>query len=154
MKITIMINEEPVEITLTPEQLATVTQSQTFQLHYSRDCYVLGTANYTPIHTYEYDSAFLPSSIITGTLRRTEEGAKISIARIKRANRIEALAEYLGGLKEYVMGEDNYSIYFGSDLKIYAPESYKYAQDPEKVYMTKDCAIKACELLNSGQYTL
>ena len=46
-----------------------------------------------------------------GRYRHTKEVAEMSLERNKRANRLEALAEDLGGLTEFVDGEENWYIY-------------------------------------------
>ena len=91
-------------------------------------------------------------SLSFGRYRTTREGAELSLKRNQRANRLEMLVEYLGGLKEFVEGEKNWYITLCEGLWIY-DFTLKYFS-PEHVFMTKKGAIKVCELLNSGAYSL
>jgi hypothetical protein len=61
------------------------------------------------------------------------------------------LVEYLGGLKEFVEGEENWHIIFDGEYKPGCAETW---YEPEKVYMTREVVKKVCELLNSGAYSL
>ena len=86
-----------------------------------------------------------------GRYRSTKRGAELSLERNKRGNRLEALAEKLGGLKEWVRGEKNFHIYYNG----YWDNDYDFlAYHPEKVYMTKDCVIEICRMLNEGEFSL
>jgi hypothetical protein len=71
-----------------------------------------------------------------------------------RSYRLLELAAYFRGLKEYVNGEEN--CYVGYDVAEQEWEFYSsnYVYAPYRVYMTKEVAIRVCELLNSGQYSL
>jgi hypothetical protein len=62
------------------------------------------------------------------------------------------LAAYFRGLKEFVEGEENWFVIFkDAEYKTGCTETWF---EPEKVYMTEEVAIKVCELLNSGAYSL
>lgn len=87
-----------------------------------------------------------------GRYRLTKKAAKQSLARNKRANRLEALAEQLGGLKEFAEDEYNYYIYCRHNTWYKDSNSCKYS--PEKVYMTKECATEICRMLNEGEFSL
>ena len=76
----------------------------------------------------------------------------MSLARNKRANRLEALAEQLGGLKEFDSNECNYYIYLDNNEWIYSDCVYFYY--PEVVYMTEKCVIEICRMLNEGEFSL
>ena len=86
-----------------------------------------------------------------GRYRTTREGAELSLKRNQRANRLEMLVEYLGGLKEFVEGGENWHIMFKGEYKPGCSETWF---EPEKVYMTREVVKKVCELLNSGAYSL
>ena len=90
-------------------------------------------------------------SLSFGRYRTTREGAELSLKRNQRANRLEMLVEYLGGLKEFVEGEENWHIMFKGEYK---PGCSEIWSEPEKVYMTREVVKKVCELLNSGAYSL
>ena len=92
--------------------------------------------------------------IKNGRYRLTKEVAEQSLARNKRANRLEALAEQLGGLKVFEYGMYNYYIF-----KSICSDEWKYAwvshsNYPEAVYMTLDCATEICRMLNEGEFSL
>jgi hypothetical protein len=87
-----------------------------------------------------------------GRYRKTQQGAELSLKRNQRANRLEMLVEYLGGLKEFVKGEEN--CYIRQYKGDYSVSSDFDIFHPERVYITKDGAYKVCELLKSGAYSL
>ena len=87
-----------------------------------------------------------------GRYRKTQQAAEMSLARNKRANRLEALAEQLGGLKEFDSNECNYYIYLDNNEWIYSDCVYFYY--PEVVYMTEKCVIEICRMLNEGEFSL
>jgi hypothetical protein len=89
-----------------------------------------------------------------GRYRKTREGVKLSLKRNQRANRLEMLVEYLGGLKEWVNYEKNNFIYYDISRGEYLNFHNSVSFESEKVYMTQECAEKVCELLNSGSYSL
>ena len=91
-------------------------------------------------------------SIFFGRYRTTKEGSELSLKRNQRANRLEMLVEYLGGLKEFVKGEENcYVRQYKGDYSVSCDFDIFH---PERVYITKDGAYKVCELLKSGAYSL
>ena len=155
MNITVQINGIDTEIELTEEQVASIEaqkKPKKFEMKYESNCYVLGTANTTPIRTFEYNSLFLVSSSKDGSLRKTKESAELSLARNKRANRLEALVDQLDGLKEFVEGEKNWYVQNcgGTWYTQYTTSIYYQ----EVVYMTKECAVEVCRILNAGEYEL
>jgi len=87
-----------------------------------------------------------------GRCRTTEEGAELSLKRNQRANRLEMLVEYLGGLKKFVVGNLNWYITFRDGE--YHPACSTNWYEPEKVYMTQEVMNKVCEMLNGGAYSL
>jgi len=91
-----------------------------------------------------------------GRYRLTEEGAKLSLERNKKANRLEMLAEHLGGLKEfeYKKGVKNWYVTYDNFYNAWTPALTENMYDPEKVYMTKEVAIKVANMLNKGEYEL
>ena len=89
-----------------------------------------------------------------GRYRTTQEGAELSLKRNQRANRLEMLVEYLGGLKEFVVGEENWYVGYACLEREWVSHYSEDVYIPERVYMTKEVAIKVCELLNSGAYSL
>lgn len=89
-----------------------------------------------------------------GRYRKSEEVAKKSLARNKRANRLDALAEQLGGLKEFKYGEDNYYIYRYGDSTLWTITVTSNCFYPEVVYMTKESATEICRMLNNGEFEL
>ena len=113
----------------------------------SKKTYIINT------HTYEWHYNGSDKDYIEhGRYRLTKEAAEQSFARNKRANRLEALAEQLGGLKEFETDESNYFIY--SSINGYGVSSNKLDFNPCTVYMTKETAIKICEMLNNGTFSL
>ena len=89
-----------------------------------------------------------------GRYRKTKEGAELSLKRTQRANRLEMLVEYLGGLKEFVEGEENF--YIGHEGLGEEWESYSSTDvySPGIVYITEEVIERVCALLNSGAYSL
>ena len=87
-----------------------------------------------------------------GRYRLTKEAAEQSLSRNKRANRLEALAEQLGGYTGWVEGKYNYCIYLLNGQ--WENIGYKNIYEPEKVYMTQECANEICRMLNEGEFSL
>ena len=109
------------------------------------------------ISTVCTDTAFSGNSklyIEHGRYRKTKQAAEMSLARNKRANRLEALAEQLGGLKEFLYGEENYNIIFDINYGEWEILDNKIIYHPEKVYMIQECAIEICRMLNAGEFSL
>lgn len=151
MQVPININGVETLITLTPEQVASIeAQSKPKKFKW----------NYTYGQTYLIDNVCIlknsdgDGSLIRehGRYRKSKEAAEQSLARNKRANRLEALVEQLGGLKKWVDGELNWVIYLRDGLWGYTSFSLSY--EPEKVYMTEECAMKICRMLNEGEFSL
>jgi hypothetical protein len=149
MKITVQINGIDTEIELTKEQVASIEAQKKLEMKYEEYCtYVLEC-------TYA-SSGNTGNEIILkehGRYRKTKQSAELSLARNKRANRLEALVDQLDGMKEFVEGEENWYIYIGSDTRVYATYADKI-RHPEVVYMTKECAIRVYDILNNGEYEL
>jgi hypothetical protein len=92
------------------------------------------------------------SCIDSGRYRTTKEGAELSLKRNQRANRLEMLVEYHGGLKEFVEGDENWFVYYYEGE--YRSTCIETSFDPEKVYMPREVSKTVCNLLNSGAYSL
>ena len=75
-----------------------------------------------------------------------------------RSYRLLELAAYLGGLKEFVEGEENWYIVFLEETREekskWGAFCDKFAYSPERVYMTSEVARQVCIKLNSGAYSL
>ena len=78
----------------------------------------------------------------------------MSLSRNKRANRLEALAEQLGGLKEFIYREENYNIIFNINYGEWEIHNNKIIYEPEIVYMTEECATEICRMLNEDEFSL
>ena len=94
------------------------------------------------------------SCIEYGRLRKTQKAAEMSLARNKRANRLEALAEQLGGLKDFERGNENHYIYFNNSDNTWHFGTAVVTHNPGIVYMTEQCAKKICRMLNDGEFSL
>ena len=103
-----------------------------------------------------HSTGLIPSLMEHGVYRLTEHGARLSLNRNRRANRLEMLVEHLGGLQEcprkgrglfwtiaYSYSKDKWVI-------VYDPANYH----PEKVYMTEEVANKVVNMLNNREYEL
>lgn len=139
------------------EETIRVAQQQIYELknpkpkkfewkYESKGTYIVNT------HTYEWhyngsDKDYIEHS----RYRLTKEAAEQSLARNKRANRLEALAEQLGGLKEFEYNVENYYVYKDCIFKYNFTENSFYT---EVVYMTEECAIEICRMLNEGEFSL
>ena len=84
--------------------------------------------------------------------RKTKEGAEQALELNKRVNRLHSLAEDLGGLKEFVYYKKNWYIYMHKGVWEYTLTYDLY--EPDKVYMTEECAKKIADMLNNGEYEL
>lgn len=150
MKVTVQINGIDTEIELTAEQVASIEEQKKpkqFETVYSKgNTYILDTY-YNRIGDGN-DSKYLEH----GRYRKTKESAEMSLVRNKRANRFEALVDQLDGMKEFVEGEENWYVYFKDSN--WSRGYTKFLYEPDKVYMTKECAIKVCKILNAGEYEL
>lgn len=118
-----------------------------FEFKYPKECYLVTSTKIRAVG--EQGPVFLEH----GRYRLTEDVANQSLARNKLANRLEAKAEQLGGLKEWKYGEANYCIYY--DMNITWRSTYEsncFYQ--EVVYMTIECAEEICRMLNEGEFEL
>lgn len=151
MKTQIVINGDTVEITLTPEQLASIEAQKKptqFVMEYkSRETFMLRSTSFATGFSGT-DEVFLKY----GRYRKTKESAELSLVRNKRASRLEALADQLGGLREFVEGNENWYVY--NKRKKWLNSYSTYCYFPEAVYMTEECATRICEILNNGEYEL
>ena len=80
--------------------------------------------------------------------------AHMSLTRNKVSNRLEALAEQLGGLKEFELGDKNYYIYYDFSIKEWGRYHTELIYEPGVVYITKECAIEILRMLNTGEFSL
>lgn len=87
-----------------------------------------------------------------GRYRSNKDVAIQSLMRNKVANRLEALCEQLGGLKEFKVGDLNYSILWSNNEWVIT--YYQLGYKPEVVYMTKECAVEVCRMLNNNEFSL
>ena len=125
-----------------------LSEPEKFELEYEEEqTYFLTDIGISSFRTGKY-SEYLKH----GRYRQTKEGAELSLARNKRANLLEALVEQVGRIKEFAVGETNYYITYVSDQWDFGRTAVHY--EPEKVYMDEDTAIKVCEILNSGEYSI
>ena len=150
MKITININGTDVEIQLTPEQeaLAIKQAKPKFEWEYLEyETYLL-----TRTEIGEGSSGNAKEYIDHGRYRKSQQAAEQSLARNKRANRLEALAEQLDGLVEFVYDEKNY--YICTSRTEWERGYSTNIICPEVVYMTRECAIEICRMLNAGEFSL
>lgn len=89
-----------------------------------------------------------------GSERGTGKAAWLACERMVRTNRLSALAHELGGEIDFICGESNHYIYRNNTLNKYETRLSVNRNIPCNVYMTKECAVKICEMLNSGEVTL
>lgn len=87
-----------------------------------------------------------------GRYRKTKKAAEQSLLRNKRANRLEALAEQLGGLCEWKLFATNNTIVQDNRNKWVVSNPSFF--NPSVVYMTGECATEICRMLNSGEFSL
>lgn len=87
-----------------------------------------------------------------GRYRKTKEAADDALALNMRVGRLHALAEQLGGLKKWRVGEKNWFVehFYDRYVAEYTCRNYH----PERVYMTEECAKKISEMLNDGTFKL
>lgn len=152
MKITIDVNGNPTEITLTAEQVAFIEAQNKPKFQWN---YPISNTFLLAAHTidYNYDGDSF-QNIESGRYRLTKEVAEQSLLRNKRANRLEALAEQLGGLVSSEAGPNRYYIIFWQDLAKPQAEDL-YTVRPETVYMTEKCVFEICRMINSlGGFSL
>lgn len=151
MKVTVQINGIDTEIELTAEQVASIEEQKKpkkFEIEYEKGVtFCLGETS--AMNGCNGDDIKL---LKHGRYRKTKESAEISLARNKHANRLEALVDQLDGMKEWICGEENFNVYYENNEFTYGNSKYIYEID--KVYMTEECAIKVCEILNAGEYEL
>jgi hypothetical protein len=84
-----------------------------------------------------------------------EEHYNLCKARDNRGFRLDMLASYLGGLKGFVEGEENWYVGYDFLAEEWDYYSSKSTYFPERTYMTEEeVVIKVCEILNSGAYSL
>jgi hypothetical protein len=153
MTVTIEINGKPVDVCLTPAQVASIEAQQKpkrFEFKYpGNNNYIAGATGIAGNYSDRVDLR-----LEYRRYRLAEQAAINSLARNKRANRLEALAEQLEGLVEFKAEAPNWHIIISSTGKIYSPDSWNNRFQPEVVYMTKACAIEICRMLNEGEVEL
>lgn len=152
MTITVIINGVDTEITLTPDQVASIEAQSKPKFQWD---YPMGQT-YGVMHTritsgWQGDDHKL---LEYGRYRLTKETAEQSFARNIRANRLEALAEQLGGLIEFdPKASDNFFIGYSSKENKWNINNWNILF-AEVVYMTEDCATEICRMLNEGEFSL
>jgi archaellin len=148
IKITVQINGVDTEIELTDAQIASIKTQKEFEFVYDKDSsYYLST---TGVSTSSNGTD--PIASYHGRYRKTKEIAEQSLARNKRANRLEALAEQFGGLREF--DDQSIMFYIYKQYDKWSVCSLTTTFFPEVVYMTKECAETIADMLNSGKFTL
>jgi hypothetical protein len=148
IKITVQVNGIDTEIELTDEQVASVKAQEKSEFVYDKDSsYYLTPTSIAPNLNGNH-----PIALEHGRYRKTKEVAEQSLARNKRANRIEALAEQLDGLREF----DNKTLvfYIYKYYDNWRTQGLTTAYCPEVVYMTEECAETIADMLNTGKFTL
>jgi len=140
-----------VSITLTQEQLdeiAKQTASRKFEFRYGDRLYELGSTD----ARIAYNQYIAPRQILHGRCRQTKPAADAAVLLNQRVNRLHALAEQLGGLKNWIYNEDNWYIYYEGETWDISSTCYDYY--PEQVYMTFECACKIRDMLNNKEFEL
>ena len=126
-----------------------LTECNKFELDYVYDStYLVGTHK---VHIKQAGDH--PEHFSDGRYRQTKEAAELSLARNRRANRLEALIEQVGGIKEFVKDTKNYSLHY-SEGSGWGHNSFRNVSSPEQVYMNRITAVRVCEILNANEYTL
>ena len=150
MQTQITINGIETTITLTPEQVAQITEASKPKLfdYENGSPYLVQVYNVTPgigkdIEYKQY-----------GRYRRTKEQAEMDFKRQTRMMKLSALVWEVGECVEFTYGTSNYYIYYDYKDKIYYTGYDSMYYNPITVYMTEATAIKVCEMLNSGEYSL
>jgi len=127
-----------------------MVKAETFEIKYKTPVYVVGANT-----VYKGDIIPLDDKK-AGRCRTTIEEAEYSFERNRKANRLEALAMYIGGLYEPLWDgvTAHFFVYYHHMSKSW---EYAFTVDsmyPEVVYMTRSTAKKVCDILNSGEYDL
>jgi len=147
VKATVQIKGIQVEIELTSEQIALVDaqkEHKNFEWQYKEQSkFLVTTVSVVPDYT-----ATNKDFTEHGRYRLTKEIAEKSLLRNKRANRLEALADQLNGLN----GPIAYHIARVHDVWTHIHNGARYI--PEVVYMSEECAIEICGMLNKGEFSL
>lgn len=148
-KVSININGVDVEIILTTEQVAQITQATKPKL-FEYDDYNTWYIESEKIRQVSYPTSY--NCIKYGRYRRTKEQAEMDFKRQTRMMRLAALAWEVGECVEFVPDKENWYVYkFEGIFKAsFTDASFEY----DKVYMTEKTAVKVCEILNSGEYSL
>lgn len=148
-KITININGKDIEITLTDEQVAQITEAKPKLFEYEAN------------NTFKIETDCIRENyngtgggLVYGRYRRTKEAAEMDFKRQTRMMRLAALAWEVGGCKEFEYGKTNYFVNFFDYSKQYEIDESIYVNCPSVPYMTRDTAIKVRDMLNSGEYSL
>jgi hypothetical protein len=148
IKVIVQINGVDTEIELTDEQVASIKAKDKFKFVYDKDssCYLTTTG------IADSSNGADPILLHHGRYRKTKEVAEQSFARNKRANRLEAIAEQLGGLREFDNNTLLFYIYKQHDR--WRVNSVTTMFFPEVVYMTQECAQTITDMLNNGRFEL
>lgn len=88
---------------------------------------------------------------LSGLERNTEEQAESLRKLLRRTAQLHALVCELDGEKKFTAGEGNYFLYKSNNLWEPANLNVYY---PDRVYMTKECADKICEMIKTGEVIL
>ena len=120
-----------------------------FELEYEKDKAYLVSTHEAGGDSSGSDKVFLDH----GRYRQTKEAAELSIARNRRANRLEALVEQCGTISEFTDEGYDYYVYNDSRNKWYSGCNNDNFS-PERVYMDEATAKKVCEILNAREYEL
>ncbi len=89
-----------------------------------------------------------------GVTRKLEESAKLAFERSWRMMRLSALAAELGGEKDFINDDRNWYITQDADTGDWIANFILSHREPEKVYMTEECAERICNMLNEGEFEL
>lgn len=149
MKITININGIDTEIELTDEQIALVeakNKLKKFEWNYNN--------NATRIEETCTSNRWNGNSkdhLEHGRYRTTSAIANQSLIRNQQANRLEALADQLGGLQKWEINVDVAHLVYADVWGVYHGSTWFI---PGIVYMTKECATEICRMLNEGEFSL
>ena len=131
------------------EMEAELNRPKKFELKYEKDHAYLVSTHEIGGHCSGSHKVFLDH----GRYRQTKEAAELSLARNRRANRLEALVEQVGSIKEFYEDTKNYTVYY-TECSGWEYDYSTTTLSPEKVYMDETTAKKVCEILNAGEYEL
>ena len=93
-------------------------------------------------------------SVPASWTRNSTTSCNIAADRMRKTMLLSALAAELGGERRFVNGEYNWYIMQDADIGMMFPKTIKSHYEPEKVYMTEECAEEICRMLNEGEFKL